>query len=109
MTVVFGDDSEPWSVARGGVKRWLHCRADVTELAEERFAELAAWLAAHGIETVPPVVLVTRDGAGTHQLHAAGTATDVALAELPAWLQRPEPEPVAVPVKKAAAGRARRV
>jgi hypothetical protein len=97
MAVVFGDGTEPWSVARGGVKRWLHCRAETIELPEEHYAELATLLAAHGIDAMPQVLLVTRDDAGIHRLHAAGAAADVALAELPTWLQRPEQAPGPVP------------
>lgn len=97
MAIVFGDGVEPHSVARGGVKRWLHCRIDdVSELPDTQRDELAAWLAAHGNEPGTSL-LVTRDEGGTHYVNTV--AVDV--AELPSWLQGPEPQPKPVKATKA--------
>lgn len=96
MVLQFGDGVEPWSVARGGVKRWLHCRVAVDALSDEQRAELTEWLSARSIDPDVAEVVVTRGDDG-HRLHAAGEQVDVALTELPLWLQRTEPQPASKP------------
>lgn len=93
MTVEFGDGSEPWSVSRGKVKRWLHCRiADVEALPEVQQTELADWLESRSIPT-GSLLQIVRDQAGNHTLHIADAVVELALADLPLWLQGAEPEP----------------
>lgn len=89
-------------MARGGVKRWLHCRADVASLPGEQRDELAAWLAGRDL-AAPDVLLVTRGADGSHQLHLPSAVAEVELAELPAWLRGPElqREPKQPPRKRA--------
>lgn len=97
MTIEFGDGSEPLSVARGGVKRWLHCQiADVDALPDEQRTELAAWLESRSLTEVSSL-LVTRDDAGSYRLHAGGTVLEVELAQLPMWLQHPDPPAESAP------------
>lgn len=90
--IYFGDSAEPWSVSRGGIKRWLHCRiGDIGALSEERQAELAEWLESRSLPAGSRL-LVTRDQVGSHTLHIAGAAVELALADLPLWLQGPAPQ-----------------
>ncbi len=99
--VKFGDNAEPWSVARGGVKQWLHCRiVDVDALADAKRSELDGWLAERGVGN-DGWLLVTRDGHGNHKLHHGKGTADVELSELPVWLQRPEPATKPAKVAKA--------
>lgn len=91
MAVVFGDGSEPWSVARGGVKRWLHCRVDVDVLPDKRYEELADWLVGHSLAPTVSTLLVTRGDDG-YQVHTSEGPSDVDFEDLPMWMQRPQPQ-----------------
>jgi len=104
MAVEFGDSSEPWSVGRGNVKRWLHCRVDVDVLPETRRDELHAWLAELGVTDPVETLLVTRGDSG-YRIHLP-TPLDVHLEDLPVWLQRTELPPG--PEKPASVTRMRR-
>lgn len=91
--IEFGDGSEPWSVARRGVKRWMHCIVrEVGALTEARRDELGEWLTGLGLTAAPPSLLITRGDDG-YRVHVAGGTADVELAALPVWLQRPEADP----------------
>lgn len=90
--IVFGDGTEPYSIARGGVKRWLHCRILYGEkLSEARQVELAMWMQERDLG-YDGCLLVTRDESGAHKLHVGSGAVEINLTDLPTWLQRPEPE-----------------
>jgi hypothetical protein len=109
VMVEFGDSSEPWSVARGGVKRWLHCQiSDVTALPDEHQTELGDWLESRSIPTGSRL-LILRDQAGNHTLHVAGAVVDVNVADLPLWMQRPQPQPKPDPAPKLPTPRAKAV
>lgn len=102
MVIDFGDASEPWSIARGGAKRWMHCLVRETDaLTESQQAELNVWLAEREVTATVETLLVTRGDDGL-RAHFRGGSMPVALEELPVWLQRAEPQPCATPAKKTA-------
>lgn len=95
--IEFGNGVEPCSVARGGVKRWLHCTVrDIGSLPAAWRDELTVWLAALGIHEATSLT-VTRGDSG-HRVDAAGCSAEVALADLPPWLREPT-APSKVPAK----------
>lgn len=101
MSVEFGDGSEPWSVARGNARRWMHCLVrQVEELPDDQRDELCAWLAERGAE-LGPSLLVSR-GEDGYRVRVAGASLAVDVEDLPVWLQRPQPQaaqPQPAPVK----------
>ncbi|HCT81750.1 MAG TPA: hypothetical protein DGT23_35255 [Micromonosporaceae bacterium] len=107
MAVEFGDGREPWSVGRGGVRRWLHCRVDVSALPAGQGDELSAWLTARDLNGDVPVLVVTRGDDG-YWVHVPGGQCDVSLEELPVWLQRPQPQVLGKPAGTPKAGKARK-
>ena len=90
MVVELGDGREPWSVARGGVKRWLHCRVELDALADGQYEDLDAWMARLDLRMPAAVLLVTRGDDG-YRVHGHDGTAEVNFEDLPAWLQRPEP------------------
>lgn len=107
MTAVeFGDGREPWSVARGKVKRWMHALVrDTTALPAAWQTELREWLADRDATVDIKSLLVTR-GEGGYAVHVSGSRLSVELTDLPAWLQQPTPEPEPVKAKRPPRARA---
>lgn len=87
MPIEFGDDREPWSVARNKAKRFVHALVrDVKALRPSQQAELRSWLAGLGVASDVASLLVTRSEDG-YRVHVTGAAFDVQFVDLPVWLQ----------------------